>query len=419
MRSELPDGWRMRALSEVCSQITSGSTPARRHADRYYSPNGHPWVKTKELRDRPIGDTEEHITDAALEETAVKLLPRGTLLMAIYASPTVGRLGILHTQAACNQACAALLVDPERADHRFVFYGLLHQRARLQQAVSGSAQQNISGRIVKAFEMPFPPVEDQDRIASVLGTLDDKIDSNRRLAVVLEEIAGTSFHAGFVDFIADDHIDRATPLRDGWTTGTLGDVGTAHREFVKGEHAAPYIGLDLMPRGSTVLTEWLTEDAPTGQTATFERGDILFGKLRPYFRKVGVAPIAGRCSMEILVLRPTRPEYYGLLLGHAASGRFIEHCDAVSRGTRMPRAEWKDASTFEIAMPPVEVAAEFSQFVRTLYSQIVALTHQSRTLVAVRDVLLPKLISGEIRVPDTADPEEVIGPAAEDAAATV
>jgi len=85
----------------------------------------------------------------------------------------------------------------------------------------------------------------------------------------------------------------------------------------------------------------------------------------------------------------------------------------------MPRAEWKDASTFEIAMPPVEVAAEFSQFVRTLYSQIVALTHQSRTLVAVRDVLLPKLISGEIRVPDTADPEEVIGPAAEDAAATV
>jgi len=83
----------------------------------------------------------------------------------------------------------------------------------------------------------------------------------------------------------------------------------------------------------------------------------------------------------------------------------------------MPRAEWRDASTLEIAVPPAEVAAEFSQFVRTLYSQIVALTHQSRTLAALRDALLPKLISGAIRVPDTADPDEVIGPAAEDAAA--
>lgn len=173
-----------------------------------------------------------------------------------------------------------------------------------------------------------------------------------------------------------------------------------------------------MPRGSTILTEWLTEKAPTGQGATFERGDILFGKLRPYFKKVGVAPIAGRCSTEILVLRPTRPEYHGLLLGHVASDRFIEHCDAVSRGTRMPRAEWRDASAFEIAIPPAELAAEFSQFVKTRYSQIIALTHQSRTLAAVRDALLPKLISGEIRVPDTADPEEVIGPAAENAAAT-
>jgi type I restriction enzyme S subunit len=320
---------------------------------------------------------------------------------------------------AIGQNLVILRSDETHVDQRFLRWATrgplwAEEVNRLRNV--GAVFDSLNVRDLARIRIPAPPKREQRAIAAVLGALDDKIDSNRRLATVLEEVATTEFRARFVDFITDNTIDRA-PLPDGWTTGTLGDVGTAHREFVRGEHAAPYIGLDVMPRGSTVLAEWLTESAPTGQAATFDGGDILFGKLRPYFRKVGVAPIAGRCSTEILVLRPTKPEYYGVLLGHVASDRFIEHCDAVSRGTRMPRAEWRDAATFEIAIPPPEVAAEFCQLVRTLYSQIIALTHQSRSLAATRDALLPKLISGELRVPDTADPEEVIGPAAGDAAA--
>jgi len=165
-----------------------------------------------------------------------------------------------------------------------------------------------------------------------------------------------------------------------------------------------------MPRKSTVLAEWLTEDAPQGQASAFGVGDILFGKLRPYFHKVGVAPISGRCSTEILVLRPKDQALFGVLLGHLASSAFIEYCVSVSRGTRMPRAEWSDAQRFAIAIPPLDVAAEFSKTTRTLYAQVHSCVHESRTLASLRDALLPKLVSGEIRVPDTSDPAEVIEP---------
>lgn len=172
-----------------------------------------------------------------------------------------------------------------------------------------------------------------------------------------------------------------------------------------------------MPRGSTILDEWKFDDAPRGQSTTFKRGDILFGKLRPYFRKVGVAPIDGRCSTEIVVLEPRQPEFFGFVLQHLASQRFIDHCVAVSTGTRMPRAEWKVAGGYVVQVPPLADLAEFNRLVSTAYGKISALLHQGRTLAAIRDVLLPKLITGELRVPGTADPEEVIGPIADGIAA--
>jgi type I restriction enzyme S subunit len=76
----------------------------------------------------------------------------------------------------------------------------------------------------------------------------------------------------------------------------------------------------------------------------------------------------------------------------------------------MPRAEWKDASAFKIAIPPEEVAAAFTALVQDLYAKIRCLTHESQTLAAIRDTLLPKLTSGQIRVPDAIDPGEVIEP---------
>jgi type I restriction enzyme S subunit len=257
----------------------------------------------------------------------------------------------------------------------------------------------------------LPPIEEQSRIARVLGSLDDKIENNRRIAETLEKIAATLFKARFVDFVDHDDLVESEigPIPRGWSVAPLGKVATVHKDLTDGSSSLPYIGLDLMPRGSTILAEWGIEEAPRSQSARFRVGDILFGKLRPYFRKVGVAPIEGRCSTEILVVRPTDPIFWGFVLGHMSSQRFIDHCVAVSRGTRMPRSEWRDAATFEVAVPPLDLAEDFNEMAQAVHSRIRALTYESRVLAALRDALLPRLVSGQIRVPADAFPDQDAG----------
>ena len=134
---------------------------------------------------------------------------------------------------------------------------------------------------------------------------------------------------------------------------------------------------------------------------SFGRQIFLFGKLRPYFHKVGVAPVAGVCSTDILVVSAASTDWSAFVLMHLSSDELVAHTDRCSTGTKMPRASWEHISRYEVALPPVTVARSFTIAIAPMVERIVAATHESRTLAALRDALLPKLISGEIRVSDT------------------
>lgn len=261
--------------------------------------------------------------------------------------------------------------------------------------------------------IPVPPLDEQRRIAGVLGSLDDKIELNRKMNRTLEEMAQAIFKSWFIDFDGvppDDLVDSELgPIPRGWTVGSLGEVGFEGRRTAEPddlEESTPYIGLADMPRGSIALSDWATADEATSLKLLFERGDLLFGKLRPYFKKVGIAPCEGICSSDILVLKPTRPEFYSYLLGVLTLDPLIDFTEAVSTGTRMPRVSWKTMSRFELALPTIDVAARFHQVAEPMWARILENVHQSRVLADLRDTLLPKLISGEIRVPEAEEQVE-------------
>jgi type I restriction enzyme S subunit len=260
---------------------------------------------------------------------------------------------------------------------------------------------NLNTEILSAVPVVVPPIEQQRRIAGVLGALDEKIEHNARLSGRLADIALAQFE--------DRHMQWLRP-------GSLEELGGPARE--ESTHSAPYIGLEHMPRGSTILDEW-AEEVDIENAVAFRRGDVLFGKLRPYFKKVGVAPLDGRCSPEILVLRPRADHLWGPLLGYISSDAFISYCVQVSRGTKMPRAEWRDASTFPVAVPDEHEGAELTREMRCLYHAAIALVCESKTLRQVRDALLPKLVSGVIRVPGSYDPDDAVGSVAEGAGVPV
>jgi type I restriction enzyme S subunit len=151
----IPHGWGVRTIESLCDMITSGGTPARMNKT-YWESGTVPWFKTGELIDGPLLDAEEKITQAGLDNSSCKLWPAGTILFALYASPTVGRLGVLTRPATANQAAAAL-IPRSTYGISFVVNTLIEARSRLQQIAVGAAQQNINQGVLKSHEVIVPP----------------------------------------------------------------------------------------------------------------------------------------------------------------------------------------------------------------------------------------------------------------------
>jgi type I restriction enzyme S subunit len=190
-------------------------------------------------------------------------------------------------------------------------------------------------------------------------------------------------------------------MPDIWIRGTLGDIATNHRRTLDSSlipAETPYIGLEHMPRRSIALSNWGSANSIQSSKFQFQKGEILFGKLRPYFHKVGVAALDGVCSTDILVVAPRIKSYWGLVAFTLSSDEFVQYTDRASAGTRMPRTNWADMSRFELAIPPEESALAFNNVVEPMVHRIMANIFESRTLATIRDTLLPKLLSGEVRV---------------------
>lgn len=173
-------------LEDLCQKISSGGTPNRSKEDEYF--NGEiNWVKTKELNDWIISNTEEKITKEGLNNSSAKLYPANTILLAMY-GVTVGKIGIIQKDMACNQACCAIIVDDNKIEYWFLFYYLIALRSRLIALSVGSAQPNISSGIIKNLKIPDLTIDIQKEYSRKLRNLDEtkyavvnKIESSKRL----------------------------------------------------------------------------------------------------------------------------------------------------------------------------------------------------------------------------------------------
>ena len=166
----VPEGWEKKTIADVCTNISSGSTPSR--SNKAYWENGTiKWVKTKELQDGWILDTEEYISQEGYNSSSTKMFPVNTILMAIYASPTLGRLGILSTDCCCNQAALGLIADENIISWQWLFWKLYELRDEFNAIARGAGQQNISGIVVKNKEIIIPDKGVIDGFTSVVSKM--------------------------------------------------------------------------------------------------------------------------------------------------------------------------------------------------------------------------------------------------------
>ena len=178
---EIPSGWNVGEVQDLCEWVSSGGTPARSKKE-FWSDGDIAWFKTGELNDGPLLDSAERINELAVDNSACKLWERGTILFAIYASPTVGRLGILTSRGTSNQAAAGLMAS-KSIGTPFLRRCLLFSRDKLQNIAVGAAQQNINVKILKEHKVVVPPETLAGRFSALISDFDD------RQEILLKEVS--------------------------------------------------------------------------------------------------------------------------------------------------------------------------------------------------------------------------------------
>ena len=164
---DIPKGWEVKPLSALCSRMESGGTPKRKSPE-YWVDGSIDWFKTGELWDGFLFGSEEKITELGQRESNARIFEPGTILMAIYGSPTVGRLGIVTRPSSCNQAALGLVADKKQISQTFLYFVLLSLRDHFNGLAQGAAQQNISKeKVANALALVPPPelVAAFDRLA--------------------------------------------------------------------------------------------------------------------------------------------------------------------------------------------------------------------------------------------------------------
>lgn len=181
-------GWKKVPLSELCQNIASGGTPSTRN-ESYYG-GGVLWFSTKELQDGFLFGSEKNITEEGLKKSSAKLFPINTVIMAIYAAPTVGRLGILTKEASFNQAACGLVAKPE-IGYEFIYLYLLLSRIELNNMANGAAQQNISVGKVRDFKVMKPDCEVLSLFRQVIEPIFVQIKANSEATQTLTTLRDT------------------------------------------------------------------------------------------------------------------------------------------------------------------------------------------------------------------------------------
>lgn len=309
-------------------------------------------------------------------------------------------------EGCLGRRMAIMRPDPSAIDARFLYYytqSPAWKAVIASRTVLGATVNRIPIATFPEFPLRLPSLPAQQRIAGVLSAYDKLIENNRRQIKLLEEAAQRLYKEWFVDLRFPGH--ETTPIHngipEGWKRTTVGKICELIRDSSRPDdrnESTMYIGLEHMPKNSICLNMYGDVSSVTGSKLNFRKNDILFGKIRPYFHKVGFAQCNGVTSTDTLVMR-AKPNCFGLLLEIVSSDAYVAYATATSKtGTKMPRADWNAMSAYELLEPSARVLAQFDGFVKQITDEIMNLSDQIVAAHEARNRLLPKLMSGEIEV---------------------
>lgn len=355
-----------------------------------------PWIRGHEMERAPLSEIE--LERSALEPGDLLFARRslkwsGAGVCSIFlgsSEPTTFESSLIRVR-----------LDRSRAHPLFFFYFFRSQpgRRRMETIIEQTAVAGIKASDLARLGVRVPPIDQQERIATILGTLDDKIENNRRVARTLEQITATLFKARFVDFVDHDDLleSELGPIPRGWRVSGIYEIAdvTYGQPFksalFSGTEGIPLIRIrDLATDEPSVLTPEERTDA-----RLIRAGDIVVGMDGEFRAHAWAGPDAW-LNQRVCAFDPKGGVSRAFIL-EAVKGP-LSFFEATKSGTTVIHLGKRDIDTFRIVRPPNDVMRRFVAEADPLLSMSVALQLEARTLVRVRDSLLPHLISGRLRV---------------------
>jgi len=348
-------------IGEFC-ETGSGGTPSRANADRYFG-GRIPWVKSGELRESVITQTEESITEEGLNESAAKLLPPNTLLVALYGA-TVGRIGVLGIEAATNQAICHIIPDEKKANRTYLYYALQSKVPYWLSKRVGVGQPNISQGVIRDTEIPLPPLIEQRRIASILDKADALRRKRREAVLATRQLPLSSFSKTFEAYLK--LAERVSVLSN------VAEVvsGVAKGRRINGDdiREVPYLRVANVQAGYLDLSELKTIPATPAEidALTLKVGDIVMTEGGDH-DKLGRGALwresISDCIHQNHVFRVrldrdhVLPEFFvHFLQTQSAKGYFLR---CAKKTTNLASINMTQLRGLPVPLPPLELQSQF------------------------------------------------------------
>jgi type I restriction enzyme S subunit len=420
-------GWRTARLSE-CATFQEGYVNPSQLVAEYFGDDVK-WLRAVDLNDSFVFETSRRLSRAGFESAGKSALLFEPNTLAISKSGTIGRLGILKDRMCGNRAVINIRVDQTRCDSRFIFYSLLLRRREIEELAGGSVQKNLYCSALGTVEIDLPPLYEQLAIARVLGTLDDKIELNRRMNETLEAMAHALFKSWFVDFdpvrAKAEGRDPGLPklladlFPDSFENSELGEIPTGW-DFRPLRELAGYLSRGLGPTyvdvgGVCVLNQKCIREHRVDFSKARRHdsgGRPVEGRmLRPLdilVNSTGVGTL-GRIAQVWRLPEPSVVDSHVTIVRAAANvdpwflgiALVQREADVESLGegstgqTELSRTRLGELTCL---VPPLALQGSFGRLVGPMLSRLSANERASTSAATARDTLLPRLISGQLSV---------------------
>ena len=420
-------GWKTVELGEI-AEVVGGGTPSTKNEKNF--DGDVPWLTPKDLslqHDRVVTQGNRNLSRSGLATSSARLVPAGTILVSTRAP--IGYVAIAGNELATNQGFRNLILNGSTNPH-YIYYWLKKNTEELERHASGSTFQELSGSNLKRIRIPLPPLPEQRAIAHVLGTLDDKIELNRRMNETLETMARALFKSWFVDFdpvrakmagrdtglpksIADLFPDRLVAseigeIPEGWEVSkisqevdTVGGATPSTKEptyWNKGKwHWATPKDLSNLSSPVLLTTKRKITDKGTRKISSglLPIGTVLLSSRAPIgYLAITETPTAINQGFIAMLCRKRLPNIYVLFWCYEN----LDHMKGISGGSTFAEISKKVFRHVPVVVPQEKILSTYENIVRPLYDQIICDMKESMWLTSLHDMLLPNLISGKIHI---------------------